>query len=115
MARTLKAIGGPRHGQDIELPDGAGSYVDLASSTCYIVRKMMAPTPAGDILAREVVIHETLVGDDNTTQVGLIDAVMTDWFKGGEVIDAPNSPESPAAGQVPAGGRATRSGLVLPS
>lgn len=114
MARSLICIGGPLHRQTVEMPEGKGSYVDLASSTCYIVREPMCPSPDGGMMAREVMMHETIIGDEQHTQMALIDAVMQTWFAEGRKVDVPNPVEQSLPTQAGAGPRTTRSGIVLP-
>jgi hypothetical protein len=88
--------------------------VDLASGTCYIARELLQQLPDGARLAREVAMHETVVGDDQMTQMALIDAVMTAFFKEGRVVDAPPAVASPSLSPGPKGERTTGSGLLIP-
>jgi len=116
VARTLIAIGGPLHATDLEMPDDRNSYVDLKSSSSYIAKKLAAKVGPEEAYEQEVMIHETIVFDEQQSQAIFVDALMTRFFKGGKKIDAPPmaSIETPphAAGPAP---HQTRSGLVLPS
>jgi len=114
MSRTLNCVACPLHATTVEMDDESTSYVDLPSGSIYLVREPLTQLPDGTGLAREALLHESIVGDAQTTQMALVDAVMAQWFRGGRVIEDVSA-SAPAVPTVPTpAGRATRSGLVIP-
>lgn len=114
------AIGGRLHTQSVLLGQDNRSYVDMASGEIYLLRDPVSQFPdEGGAWAREVLMHESIVGEPQIVQMALIDAVMRTWFTtGGRKIEVEEGksavPPMAATTPLPEGGRVTGSGIVIP-
>lgn len=86
----MRLAGGPRHADEVELAEGATSYLDLATADTYYVRRTQyvgrdnnTGEPAIYYRA-EVAVWEKLLGGEHETQIVqsyVMDLAARDWFR----------------------------------
>lgn len=107
-------LGGPRHGQDVDVPPEPQplldiatnqprrlplSYVDIATASLYILREVTYVTPhpltgqPDKAYVQRVYMHETV--DPQTAQQLLPDAVLRRWFVTEGTLHEPTASVTP--------------------
>jgi hypothetical protein len=110
QTERLLAIGGPRHTETMTVGVSQGEVVDLATASRYIRRTIGhgKPDPVTgeptDLWFRWVLVHESIISDQQAVQAHLGDALLAQWVRrpGGVQADPktgkPLDPAAVAAG-----------------